>query len=127
MTGEDLGSKPGVVEKPKFEFSPLGKVFNKGLYESDKKEELLKRLKYIKVKNKEQLKKVEDQGERQLKMLHKKINKEVSFENIPRLINWILKQLKSLMTLRNKIKRFIIQNLSAMTQVSSITIILPSF
>ena len=105
----------------------MGKVFNKGLYESDKKEELLKRLKYIKVKNKEQLKKVEDQGERQLKMLNKKINKEVSFENIPRLINWILKQLKSLMTLRNKIKRFIIQNLSAMTQVSSITIILPSF
>ena len=87
MTGEDLESKPGVAEKPKFEFSPLGKVFNKGLYESDKKEELLKRLKYIKVKNKEQLKKVEDQGERQLKMLNKKINKEVSFENIPRLIN----------------------------------------
>ena len=87
MTGEDLGSKPGVFEKPKFEFSPLDKVFNKGLYESDKKEELLKRLKYIKVKNKEQLKKVEDQGERQLKMLNKKINKEVSFENIPRLIN----------------------------------------
>ena len=87
----------------------------------------MKRLKNIKVKNKEQLKKVEDQGERQLKMLNKKINKEVSFENIPKLINWILKQLKSLMTLRNKIKRFIIQNLSAMTQVSSITIILPSF
>ena len=105
----------------------MGKVFNKGLYEGDKKEELLKRLKNIKVKNKEPLKKVEDQGERQLKMLNKKINKEVSFENIPRLINWILKQLKSLMTLRNKIKRFIIKNLSVMTQVSSITIILPSF
>ena len=105
----------------------MGKVFNKGLYEGDKKEELLKRLKNIKVKNKEPLKKVEDQGERQLKMLNKKINKEVSFENIPKLINWILKQLKSLMTLRNKIKRFIIKNLSVMTQVSSITIILPSF
>ena len=39
------------------------------------------------MKNKEQLKKVEDQGERQLKMLNKKINKEVSFKNRPKLIN----------------------------------------
>ena len=26
-TGEDLGYKPGVVEQAKFEYSPLGKVF----------------------------------------------------------------------------------------------------
>ena len=31
--GEDLGYKPGIVEKAKFEYSPLGKVFNKGLDE----------------------------------------------------------------------------------------------
>ena len=37
LTGDDLGYKPGVGEKAKFEYSPLGKVFNKGLGESDKK------------------------------------------------------------------------------------------
>ena len=37
LTGEDLGYKPGVAEKAKFEYSPLGKVFNKGSDESDKK------------------------------------------------------------------------------------------
>ena len=37
LTGEDLVYKPGVAEKAKFEYSPLGKVFNKGLDESDKK------------------------------------------------------------------------------------------
>ena len=46
LTGEDLGYKPGVVEKAKCEFSALGKVFNKGLDESDKKG-LLNRLKNI--------------------------------------------------------------------------------
>ena len=44
MTGEDLGYKPGVDEKGKYEYSPSGKVFNKGLDESDKTEGLLKRL-----------------------------------------------------------------------------------
>ena len=45
LTGEDLGYKPDVIQKAKFEYSALGKVFNKGLDESDKKERLLKRLK----------------------------------------------------------------------------------
>ena len=31
LTGEDLGYKPGVVEKNKFEYSPLGEALNKGL------------------------------------------------------------------------------------------------
>ena len=31
LTGEDLGYKPGVVEKIKFEYSPLGEALNKGL------------------------------------------------------------------------------------------------
>ena len=30
LTGEDLGYKPGVVEKVKFEYSPLGEAFSKG-------------------------------------------------------------------------------------------------
>ena len=31
LTGEDLGYQPRVVEQAKFKYSPLGKVFNKGL------------------------------------------------------------------------------------------------
>ena len=53
LTGEDLGYKPDVVQKAKFEYSPLGKVFNKGMGESNKKEGLLKRLKNIEGKNKD--------------------------------------------------------------------------
>ena len=56
MTGEDLGLKPSTVEQAKFEYSPLGKIFNKGLSEDDKKEGLFKRLKNIEDKNEEQLK-----------------------------------------------------------------------
>ena len=47
LTGEDLVYKPYVIQKAKFEYSPLSKVFDKGLDESDKKEGLLKRLKNI--------------------------------------------------------------------------------
>ena len=36
LTGEDLGYKPDVVQKAKFEYSPLGQVFNKGLDATDK-------------------------------------------------------------------------------------------
>ena len=53
MTGEDLGLKPSTIEQAKFEYSPLGKVFNKGLSEEDKKEVILKGLKNIKDKNEE--------------------------------------------------------------------------
>ena len=45
LTGEDLGYKRDVIQKAKFEYSTLCKVFNKGLGESDKKVGLLKRLK----------------------------------------------------------------------------------
>ena len=38
LTGENFGYKPDVIQKEKFEHSPLGKLFNKGLGESDKKE-----------------------------------------------------------------------------------------
>ena len=31
LTSQDLGYKPGVVEQAKFEYSPLGKVFDKEL------------------------------------------------------------------------------------------------
>ena len=56
LTGEDLGLKPSTIEQAKFEYSALGKIFNKGLSEDDKKEGILKRLKNFedesKVKNK---------------------------------------------------------------------------
>ena len=66
LTGEDLGYKPDVVQKAKFEYPPLGKVFNTGLDGSDKKEVLLKRLKNIEGKNKDHLDTTRDQGDKQL-------------------------------------------------------------
>ena len=53
LTGEDLDLKPSTVAQAKFEYSPLGKIFNKGLSKDDKKERLLKRLENIKDKNEE--------------------------------------------------------------------------
>ena len=47
LTVEDLDLKPSTTETAKFEYSPLGKFFDKGLNEDDKKEGLLKRLKNI--------------------------------------------------------------------------------
>ena len=47
LTGEDLGLKPSTIEQAKFEYSPLGKIFDKGLDKDDQKEGLFKRLKNI--------------------------------------------------------------------------------
>ena len=47
LTGEDLGLKPSTIEQAKFEYSPLGKIFKKGLDIDDQKEGLFKRLKNI--------------------------------------------------------------------------------
>ena len=72
LTGKDLGLKPSSVEQAKFEYSPLGKNFNKGLdKDDDKKERLLQRLKNTEDKNKEQLKAIEDQREVQAKAISK--------------------------------------------------------
>ena len=60
LTGEDLNYKPSTVKQAKFHYSPMNKFFNKGLEEEDKKERLLKRLKNIEDKNKEQLKMIGD-------------------------------------------------------------------
>ena len=51
LTGENLGYKPDVVQKAKFEYSTLGQVFNKGLDTSERTKGLLKRLKNIEGKN----------------------------------------------------------------------------
>ena len=47
LTSEDLGLKPNTIEQARFEYSPLGKIFNKGLDKDDQKEGLFKRLKNI--------------------------------------------------------------------------------
>ena len=64
LTGKNLGLKRSTIEQTKFEYSPLGKIFNKGLSEDDKKEGLLKRLKNIedenKVKNKVENKNIKE-------------------------------------------------------------------
>ena len=80
-TGEDLGLKPSVVEQVKFEYFPLGEIFNKGLDKDDQKEGLYKRLKNIKDKNEEQLQASKDQGEEQLKEL-KSIGKSKTLKAI---------------------------------------------
>ena len=53
LTGEDVDIKPSTIEQAKFEYSPLGKISNKGLSEDDEKEGLFKRLENIKDKNEE--------------------------------------------------------------------------
>ena len=74
LTGDKLGYKPSVLEKAKFEYSPLGRVFNEGLDKEDNKEGLLKRLKNLESKNEEQLRKIKDQGKRQLHEIKSKSN-----------------------------------------------------
>ena len=56
LTGQDLGLKPSTVEQGKLEYSPLVKIFNKGLSEDYKKEGLFKEIKILKVKDDNQSK-----------------------------------------------------------------------
>ena len=75
MTGENLDYKPDALEQGRFEYSPLGKSFNKGLDEEGKKEGVFKRQKNIEDKIEEQLIAIEDQKEVQTKIISKnKIN-----------------------------------------------------
>ena len=71
LTGDDVGYKRDVIQKAKFEYSPLGKVVNIGPDESDKEEGLLKRLINIQGKNDQQLEAIKDQG-KQLQVPTKK-------------------------------------------------------
>ena len=51
LTGEDLVLKPSTIEQTRFEYSPLGKFFNKGLDKDDKDDKddgLFKRLENMK-------------------------------------------------------------------------------
>ena len=71
-----------MIQKAKFEYSRFSKDFNKGLGESDKKEGLLKRLRNIEEKNKEQLDETEYQGERQLDVIKNYSAKKESFKEL---------------------------------------------
>ena len=73
LTGEDLSLELSTVEQAKIEYSPLGKIFNKGLSKEDKKEGILRRLKNIDDKNNTQLLAIEDQRKMQLEEI-KNIN-----------------------------------------------------
>ena len=71
LTGKDLGLKPNTIEQAGFEYSPLGKIFNKGLDKDDQKEGLFKRLKNIedKIKNEDKNKLEPIKNEEQSKIV----------------------------------------------------------
>ena len=79
LTGEDLNLRPSTVEQAKFEYSPLGRIFNKGLSEEDKKEGLFKRLKSIKDKD-EKLLEVKNKTEENIKEVTDFVDQPLSFE-----------------------------------------------
>ena len=81
LNGEDLNLKPSTIEQAKFEFSQLGKTFNRGLDENDKEEGLFKRLKYIEDKKKEQLKAIKDHGKKTTGYRFKIIKVNQKFQN----------------------------------------------
>ena len=60
LTGEDVGYRPDPVQKAKFEYSPLGQVFNKVLATGERSEGLLKRIKNIEDKTDNQLIEIEN-------------------------------------------------------------------
>ena len=66
LTGEDLGYKADVVQKAKFEYPPLGQVFNNGL----------KSLKNTEDKPDNQLKAIKDQENKQLDLIKDQKNKQ---------------------------------------------------
>ena len=68
LFGKDLSLKPSTIKRAKFEYSPLGKIFDKGLNKDDQKEEFFKRLKNIEDKNQKQLKVIEDHEKKKKKL-----------------------------------------------------------
>ena len=55
-----MALKPSTVEQAKFEYSPLGNIFDKALDKDDQKEGLFKSLENIKDKTEEQLQAIKD-------------------------------------------------------------------
>ena len=71
LTGENLGYKPDVVQKAKFEYSALGQVFNKGLDANNKKRRTFEETKNIDGQNEQQLELIKNQGEKKLNLINK--------------------------------------------------------
>ena len=42
LTDEDLGYKPDIIQRAKFEYSPLGEAFNKAFKKDDKNKKVIK-------------------------------------------------------------------------------------
>ena len=75
-----MGYKPDVVQKKRFEYSPLGQVFNKGLKTDEKQVGLLKRLKTIEDKTDRQLEENKD-SQLGIKSIGYTIRQELSRES----------------------------------------------
>ena len=90
LTGEDSGLKPSTIEQTKFEYSPLGKIFNKRLSVENKKEGLLKRLKNIEVKN-EKLIEVKSKVEGKIKEVTDFVDQPLRFE-----AKWLIEDIKNI-------------------------------
>ena len=100
LTGEDLGYKPDVVQKAKFEYSPLGQVYNKGLKTDGTEEGLLKRLKNMGDKSDNQLKENRD-NQLGIKSIGYTVRQELSQEAKICSKNLIIK--KNLLTTKNPV------------------------
>ena len=96
LTSEDLEYRPDPVQKARFEYSPLGQVFNKGLDSNEKQEGLLKRLKNIEDKTDNQLDLIRDQGDKQLNLISKANTNRTKFQG---------KRIQELNELKNKIEK----------------------
>ena len=94
-----MGYKPDAVKKAKFECSPLGQVFNKGLEKDEKQKGLSKRLKNIEDKTDEQLLAIKDSKDNKDDQLSMKsndydISKNLSPEGLDALKNIVDKEKK---------------------------------
>ena len=98
LTCEGLGL-PSTADQARFEYSPLGKIFNKRLSVNNEKEGLFKRLKNIGSKSEVQLQAIKDQGEKQLKEL-KNIDKSKTLKAVGDMSKKVLKQIEYYLTLR---------------------------
>ena len=98
-----MGYKPDVVQKAKFEYSPLIQVFNKGSKTDEKQEGLLKRLKNIEDKTDNQSKAIEGQKDEQLAIIKK--------SNQPRISDVDKKEMRSIKLDDSELREKIIKEL----------------
>ena len=75
MTNKSFGYKLRVVQRARFEYSPLGKVFYKGSEKDEKKGELLQRLKKMKTRMKRSWKQLKKESKTKIVYLKLEINK----------------------------------------------------